>query len=228
MSLTVKEHMTRFTKRKIKDAAAAQILMRKLADPSPSSLAEKLRSAHTTLTPEDVCRSMEIWGKTPKTIKGKTTRHQAPIVKTERLPVEELQQNQELQVDLMFTDKVVFLLGILLPMKYILILPLVNKTKETIWKSLRTFIAIPRSRNIKVEVVRTNPESVIVALETEVAEMGCLLNPGGTGEAVSVIEHTICRDIIKHTIKKRCRGIINTLAYTLPYCLVAALCVFVV
>ena len=31
-----------------------------------------------------------------------------------------------------------------------------------------------------------------------------------------------------HTIKERCRGIINALAYTLPYCLVPALCIYIV
>jgi hypothetical protein len=28
-------------------------------------------------------RSIEIWGKSPETIKGKTTTHQAPIIKME-------------------------------------------------------------------------------------------------------------------------------------------------
>jgi hypothetical protein len=58
MPLTVKARMARFTKREIKDAAAARNLMRKLADPSPCSLAERLRSgriSHTILTPEDAC-----------------------------------------------------------------------------------------------------------------------------------------------------------------------------
>jgi hypothetical protein len=30
------------------------------------------------------------------------------------------------------------------------------------------------------------------------------------------------------TIKERVRGMVNTLPYTLPYCLIAALCIFVV
>jgi hypothetical protein len=225
MSFNVKEKMAKYTKREVRDAAAARDLMRRLADPSPSSVAERLRSgriAHTTLVPEDIWRSMDIWGKTHETIKGKTTSHKAPVVKPQRIPVKELQQNQELQVDLMFVDRVAFLLGVLVPMKYILLSPLVNKTKDVIWKSLKKFIAIPKSRNIIVDVVRTDPESAIMALETEVAEAGCQLNPGGRGEAVPVVERTI------RTIKERCRGIINTLAYTLPYCLIAALCVFVV
>ena len=43
-------------------------------------------------------------------IKGKTTSHKAPTVKIERLPIDDIQRNQELQVDLMYIDKVVFLL----------------------------------------------------------------------------------------------------------------------
>jgi hypothetical protein len=41
-------------------------MMRKLADPSPASMAERLRGrriANATLTPSDVWRSIDIWGK---------------------------------------------------------------------------------------------------------------------------------------------------------------------
>jgi hypothetical protein len=99
----------KYTRREVKDAAAAREMMRKLADPSPASMAERLRGgrfANTTLTPSDVWKSLE-------TIKGKTTSHQAPVVKSERLPVDDIQRDQELQVDLMFVDKAAFLLGIL-------------------------------------------------------------------------------------------------------------------
>jgi hypothetical protein len=111
-------------KKEVKDAAAAREMMKKLADPSPASMAERLRGgriANTTLTPSDFWRSIDIWGKSLETIKDKTTSHQAPVVKSERLPVDDIQRDQELHVDLMFVDKVAFLLGVLIPMKYILL-----------------------------------------------------------------------------------------------------------
>jgi hypothetical protein len=102
-----------------------------------------------------------------------------------------LKKRQELQVDLILIDKIAFLLGVMLPMKYIFVTPLTNKTKTTIWKSLRKFIAIPRSRKIEVEAIRTDPESAIIALETEIAESGCILNPGGTGLRRSIFNKTL-------------------------------------
>jgi hypothetical protein len=92
-------------------------------------------------------------------------------------------------------------------MTYILLSPLVNKIKEVIWKSLRKFILIPRSHNIQVRIVRTDPESAVAALDTDIAELGCQLNRGGKGEAIPVVERTI------RTIKERCHGILNTLHF---------------
>jgi hypothetical protein len=82
----------------------------------------------------------------------------------------------------MFVDKVVFLLGDLIPPRYILLSPLVNKTKDVIWKSIKKFIIIPRSRNIYVRIVRTDPERAAAALDTDIAELGCQLNSGGNVE----------------------------------------------
>jgi hypothetical protein len=222
---SVAENAAKYTKREVKAAAEARELMRKLGDPSAASIAESLkmgRIANTNLTADDVWRSIDIWGRTSQSIKGKTTSHQAPTVKIQRVPVDEVQKHQELQVDLMYVDKVCFLLGVLIPLKYVFLAPLPSKAKGQLWSVLRKYISIPRSRGLKVDVIRTDPESAVVALETEINEAGCQLNPGGRGEAIPVVEREI------RTIKERCRGIINTLAYTLPYCLVAALCIYVV
>jgi hypothetical protein len=117
---TVQQNAAKYTRREAKDAAAAREMFRKLADPSPASFVERLRGrriANTTLTPSDVWRLVDIWRKSMEAIKGKTTNHQAPIVKSERLPVDDIQRDQELLVDLMFVDKVGFLLSVLIPMK---------------------------------------------------------------------------------------------------------------
>ena len=109
--------------------------MRRLATPSPGSLAERLRLgeiANTTVTPSDVWRAIYIWGKPMEAIKGKTTSHKAPTVKIERLPVEDIQRDQELQVDLMYIDKVVFLLSVLLPMQYRFVATLESRSKDDI------------------------------------------------------------------------------------------------
>jgi hypothetical protein len=61
---TVHQNAAKYTRREVKDAAAAREMMRKLADPSPASMAERLRGgriANTTFTPSDVWRSIDIW-----------------------------------------------------------------------------------------------------------------------------------------------------------------------
>jgi hypothetical protein len=225
MVTTVKNNASKYTKREVKDAEKARDLMRKIGDPSPESMCERLRLGKiksTEVTPSDVWRSIAIWGKSIETIKGKTTSHQAPVVKVERLPVDEVQKNQELQVDMMYVDKVAFLLGVLVPMKYIFLAPVMSRAQKEIWPALKKFITLPRSRGITVDVVRTDLEGAVMASEADIASLGCSLNPGGAKEAVPVVERTI------RTIKERCRGIINSLPYTLPYFLIAALCIFVV
>jgi hypothetical protein len=66
-------------------------------------------------------------GKSGASIKGKTTTHKAAVVKFERPPVDDVQQHQELQVDLMFVDKVAFFLGMLIPLKYTFLAPLASR-----------------------------------------------------------------------------------------------------
>jgi hypothetical protein len=215
----------KYTKREVRDAAAARELMRKLGDPTPGDMCERLRIGkikNVTVTLSDVWRFIAIWGKSGASIKAKTTTHKAPVVKFERLPVDDVQKHQELQVDLMFVDKVAFLLGVSIPMKYTFLAPLASRAQSPIWPALKQFILLPRSREITVDIVRTDPEGGVVSSESELAELGCEFKPGGSKETIPVVEGTI------RTITERVRGIINTLPYTLPYCLVAALCIFVV
>jgi hypothetical protein len=92
---------------------------------------------------------------TGASIKGKTTTHKAPVVKFERLPVDEVQKNQELQVDLMFVDKMMFLLGVLIPMKYIFLTPLASRAQSAIRPALKRFILLSRSRGINIDTHRS-------------------------------------------------------------------------
>jgi hypothetical protein len=102
--------------------------------------------------------------------------------------VDDVQKHQELQVDLMFVDKVTFLLGVLIPMKYTFLAPLASQAQSAIWPALKRFT---------VDIVRNDPEGGVVSSESELAELGCQLNPGGSKEAVPVVERTI------RTIKER-------------------------
>jgi hypothetical protein len=63
---------------------------------------------------------------------------------------------------------------------------------------------------MQVRIVRTDRENAVAALDTDIAELGCQLNPDGEGEAIPVVERTI------RSITEICRGILNTLHYTLP------------
>jgi hypothetical protein len=42
-----------------------------------------------------------------------------------------------------------------------------------------------------VDVVPTDPEGRVVSSESELAELGCELNPGGSKKAVPVVERNI-------------------------------------
>jgi hypothetical protein len=78
---TVHQTTAKYTRREVKDAAAARDVLRNLADPSPANMAERLRGgriANATLTPSDIWRPINIWVKSLETIKGKTISHQAP------------------------------------------------------------------------------------------------------------------------------------------------------
>jgi hypothetical protein len=107
----------------------------KLGDPTPRDMCERLRLGKikdVTMTPCDVWRSIAIWGKSGASIKGKTTTHKAPVVKFERLPVDDVQKHQELQVDLMFVEKVTFLLDMLIQMKYTFLAPLTSRAQSAV------------------------------------------------------------------------------------------------
>jgi hypothetical protein len=107
----------------------------KLGDPTPGDMCERLRLGkikNVTVTPCDVWRS-----KSGASSKGKTTTHKAPVVKFERFPVDYVQKHQELQVDLIFKEKVAFFLGMLIPMKCIFLAPLASRAHSVIWPALK-------------------------------------------------------------------------------------------
>jgi hypothetical protein len=79
MQITVTQNAAKYTRQEVRDAAVARELIRKLGDPTPGDICERLRIGkikNVTVTPSDVWRSMAIWGKSGASIKRKPpTRH---------------------------------------------------------------------------------------------------------------------------------------------------------
>jgi hypothetical protein len=61
MQSVVRQNAAKYTKREVKEAVAARELMRKLGDPTPNDMCERLRLGNirnTTVTPSDEWRSI--------------------------------------------------------------------------------------------------------------------------------------------------------------------------
>jgi len=222
---TVSRIKENYTAREIAQADAARDLQRKLGIPSDEVLTELINSGglmNCSVTARDVARARHLYGPSLASLKGKTTTHKGPIVEDGAVMIPQVHRDQTLHTDIMFVEKIPFLITVSTPLHMSFATKLRSRNTETLWKALKHQISAVQSKGFKVVAVRSDGESGLGGLQPLLGQMGIDMNLCGAGEHVPVVERKI------RVIKERSRGIINTLPFTIPLILISYLIYFVV
>jgi hypothetical protein len=194
----------RLAKYGIRDALAAREaarLMRTLAGTPPSQIARMIREGNipdTSVTPADITAALDIYGPTMAELAGKSVVRRAPPVAVEHASM--VHQQQELHMDLFFVNGRIYLLSVLVPLRYIMVQPIKSKSAADLWPACQKHIRDPQARGIKVVAARCDGEGGIIALTSKFAIEGVTLSITSGKGTVPIAERTI------RTIKERCRG----------------------
>jgi hypothetical protein len=163
------------------------------------------------ITREDIKVAEDIFGPDLGSLKGKTTRRAPNLVRPEfiELPsdLKEAHKNVTLCVDIMFINKLPFLVSCSRSIKFGTAELLENGEKKSILNALKKVISIYQRRGLKVQFMLMDGE--FEPLRDDIIALGITLNTAANDEHVGDIERYI------RTVKERVRCIYNTLPFTL-------------
>ena len=223
---TVEENATKYTSREVEAANKARELISKLGNPATATVVRMINSGNIMncpITAKDVFRSENIYGPSVANLKGKTTTHKATKVDLMNYQSEyEIHEKQICHVDIMFIDKLKFLINVVTPINYTFVSKLVTRNTEEIRNKLWSQLNHLNKKGIEIQYIRSDPEKGLTSLEDKLAERGIRLDTTGKDEHVVVAESKIRR------IKERVRGYINTLPFKVPLRLLTFLVFFCV
>ena len=221
---TVEQNKAHFTQHEVRRAEQARDFTRRMANPSNAIVKSMVRSGRMTGIPfvqRDIDNAEFIWGRSLANIKGKSTTHKAINVEVERIE-RPINISQVFMVDVMFVEKIPFLVSVTKPVNLLQINKLKSRTVGNIFHQIKKQLSVYRSRGFQVSKVRCDPESGLVALRPLLGNDGYDMDVTGQEEAVPPVERAI------RTIKERVRGIVHTLPYRLPLRFMQYLLFFVI
>jgi len=210
---TVKDNIANYTKREVERAKLAREYQRKLGY-SAGQLVKLLNSGkirNAEVTPHDVVRSINIWGKDLGQLKGKTTAKKSKAVNFE--PVLQVRRDQVMDMDLMFVEDLKYLIAVYFPLDYTALKRLRSKGKYELWSGINRCRAYVERAGMKVHTARCDGESAIASsyIQEKMGTSGIWLDTTSAGDAVARVERKI------RVIKERVRGVINTLPFMLAW-----------
>ena len=203
---TVEERKKRYDKRQVERAMEARRLQWNLGLVSTATLIKLLKSGkicNTDLTPTDVKVAEYIYGPCVGNLRGKTTSPAPAVIRTEPF---QMPQNPEqtMYADLLFINKIPYLLTVIEPLEYVMVTKLKSKaTSQLLW-AIKKQIASYKQYGYIIRVMHADQESSLLS-DGFKAKSPIRVEP--CEDAVGIIERKI------RVVKERARGIINTLPF---------------
>lgn len=221
MMSSVEENKSKYTAREVKQAEVAHELYIKLARPALNDFIRIVREGrimNCPITVSDIRRWIDIFGVDLGTLKGRTTRNKAPIVKLETTTVDVTNLTPVvLAADLMSIEGVTFFIGISRKLNLITVQNLKTKGTKEITSILRSLSSVYRQRGYRIDTVMSDGEGGIKKAQIPIGDLGIKFNVASKGEHVPEIERTI------RQVKERVRGFMTTIPYKLDELLIVHL-----
>jgi hypothetical protein len=225
---TIAENSAKYPARQVKAATAARELLQRAGFPSTGKLKELVNSGNlvnTQTSVQDLERATDIFGPDVAALKGKTRKLQPTSIALER-PRSVIRGALVMHVDIVFMRGVPYLLSVTTPLGYLMVdvlsegaKPVGNDELEKfsrrsttmIRKALFKMFNAYRARNYTVEKLLTDQEGGVLKLSGEIEALGCVMNPGGPGQHVPLVEHKA------KLLKERRRCHIHHVPFALPF-----------
>jgi hypothetical protein len=162
------------------------------------------------ITKDDILAAEYIFGPDLGSLKGKTVRKSQTPVRPGLVsfPLEIMGRYKRLTlcVDVMFVNKIPFLVTISRKLKFGTAEMILNRTAKTIMTAIKNVQVIYQARGFIIDIMIMDGE--FESMRGDLAEMNIMLNATAADEHVSDVERYI------RTVKERCRCIYNTLPFT--------------
>ena len=202
-----------YTERERKLAAEAKELFARMAYPSIKGLINLLRKGkirNCDVTPRDVLNCVRIHGVDLAAVRGRTTRMPRPAVRSQPSAVPMIgDEDIDLFVDIMFVNRVMFLVTVGSPMRYIMVTHLPSKRAGAIKSALQKHIAKYVRQGFTVKALFSDGESGIGAIVPDLEIQKIDVQTAGPETHVGKVEVAI------RYLKQMARSIVSTLPYKL-------------
>ena len=209
---TVDENKTRYTNRDYSRAVLARKIQATISRPSTKSfinIVERNLLPNCPITRQDIMAAEHIFGPDVGSLKGKTVRRPSPQASVDYMPVPDpiVKQYQQVTicVDLMFVNRIPFLVSISRHLKFGTAEMLANQQEATLLKAIRQIRSVYQRRGFTVRTCLMDNQFNV--LRHDLADMGITFNGVAQNEHVPEAERYI------RTIKERARCIYNTLPF---------------
>jgi hypothetical protein len=227
---TVEENKTLYSAAEQARALLARRIQNMIGHPSTKDFKRIVASGtilpNCPITTRDIAAAEDIFGPSLGCLKGKTTRRSSPPVthfEAEPVPPALLERHRDvtLSVDIMFVNKIPFLVTISRYLKFGTVESLRERTAKQILRCIKSVRGVYNKRGFRVHTILADGEfeplrgSLLedehgkMQLDTKSRELGegADLNIAGNDEHVPQVERYI------RTIKERARGMRNTLPF---------------
>ena len=178
--------------KKIKAAAIARTYQNNLGPCSDGELIKLISRGkldNNKVVAQDVIRALDNWGPSLANLKGKTVSHKAQLQEEIATFTNQFKAAQIMFVDLMFVNRVPYLISVFKPLEYVAITKLIKKDIKTLLTATFSHMNIIRKHGLKVELCRVDGESAmsIEWFRSKISAEGTIMDTTGAGEAGSVV-----------------------------------------
>ena len=151
---TVTENIAKFTKREVIQAREAREMLARMSFPSVSDAIDMANSCKNLgVCGRDFQIADAIWGKDASSMKGKTKRRASAVADISVKPAI-VQQQQVLSIDVMFIEKIPFLIGVATPLDLTIVTSLISldlnrpsRAAEAVRRGILYFYGVLSSQN---------------------------------------------------------------------------------
>ena len=208
---TVSGNKDKYTVRENKGAVKARQYMATMGYPPINVALQQAKSMiNCPVTDNDIRRAFDIYGPSLAAIRGSTKQTRTAAAEIE-IGTSIVQQEQSCEVDLMFVRGNTFIVCILSPLEFSIVVPVKDKTAIEISKALESVIAASKAKGFIIKWIRSDNEPALT--KAEVIEMlqrkGISIDKVAPGKHASKAERRI------QFIKQKLRTIKAGLPYNM-------------